>query len=98
MSTICVLRSIADGRDVFGRKAENEAFLTVVNRAARTVTCSVDLAAPGAGLTESERLAFLRMNYTKLAPVDGGKPAALTNGKAKLELPACSAVIFKLEE
>ena len=95
---ICVLRSITDGRDVFGRKAENEAFLTVVNRAARTVTCSVDLAAPGAGLTESERLAFLRMNYTKLAPVDGGKPAALTNGKAKLELPACSAVIFKLEE
>jgi 4-alpha-glucanotransferase len=95
---ICVLRSIADGRDVFGKKAGNEALLTVVNRAARTVTCSVELTAPGAGFTESERLAFLRMGYTKLVPVDGGETVQIENGRAKLKLPACSAVIYKLEE
>ena len=95
---VCVLRSIALGRDAFGNKAKDEALLTVVNRAARTVTCSVELAAPGAGLEESERLALLRMGYTRLVPVDGGEPTALENGRAKLKLPPCSAVIYELKK
>ena len=79
-------------------RSEDEALLTVVNRAARTVTCSVELAAPGAGLEESERLALLRMGYTRLVPVDGGEPTALENGRAKLKLPPCSAVIYELKK
>ena len=95
---LCVLRAVTGGTDVFGGKAEDEALLTVLNRADRTVTCSVDLAAPGAGFTESERLAFLRTEYTRLVPADGGEAVSLSEGSVRLRLPACSAVIFKLEK
>ena len=95
---LCVLRAISGGSDVFGNEAENEALLTVINRADRTVRCTTALAAPGEGLTETERLAFLRMGYTKLVPVDGGEAIPLENGEARLTVPACSAVIYKLEQ
>ena len=95
---ICVLRSIAGGADVFSAEAEDEALLTVINRAERTVTCSVDLTAPGAGFTESERLAFLRMGYSGLAPELGGETFPLRSGKAALTLPPCSAEIYRLEK
>ena len=94
---VCVLRAVTDGADAFGAPAASEALLTVVNRAERDVRCSVDLSAPGAGFTESERLAFLRADYTRLVPVDGGETAALENGRALLKLPACSAIVFQLQ-
>ena len=95
---LCILRAISGGTDAFGCEAEDEALLTVINRAERTVKCSVELTAPGAGLTESERLAFLRAGYTRLVPVDGGNPLALEKGNAKLSAPACSAVFYKLKK
>ena len=94
---VCVLRAVTDGADAFGAPAASEALLTVLNRAERDVRCSVDLSAPGAGFTESERLAFLRADYTRLVPVDGGEAVALENGRALLKLPACSALIFQLQ-
>ena len=94
---LCVLRAVTGGADAFGAKAKDEALLTVINRAERDVRCFVDLTVPGAGFTESARLAFLRADYAKLVPVDGGEATALSNGKALLQLPACSAVIFRLE-
>ena len=93
---LCVLRSVAGGEDVFGNECEDEALLTVINRAARTVTCSVELTAPGAGFTETERLAFLRKGYTKLCAADGSETFPLENGCARLKLPAYSAGIFRL--
>ena len=93
---VCVLRAITDGKDVFGKTAKDEALLTVVNRAARTVRCKLDLSAPGSGFTETERLAFLRAGYTSLYPAEGGEGQPLTDGCAELVLPACSAAVYKL--
>ena len=94
---VCVLRAISGGADVFGKETDDEALLAVVNRAARTVTCSMDLTQPSAGLTESERLAFLRMGYTRLVPTEGGEDAALQSGRLTLTLPPFAAVLYQLE-
>ena len=94
---ICILRAITDGADVFGEAHPDEALLIAVNRAARSVTCHVELDLPGSGLTEQERLSFIRAHYSFARDLLSEQSLCITGGRCSIELPAYSAAIFELE-
>ena len=94
---ICILRAITDGADVFGEAHPDEALLIAVNRAAHSVTCHVELDLPGSGLTEQERLSFIRAHYSFARDLLSEQILCITGGRCTIELPAYSAAIFELE-
>lgn len=94
---ICILRTMTDGADAFGGEHPDEALLIAVNRAARSVTCHVELALPGAGLTEQERLSFIRAHYSSARDCLSEQCICIKDGACTIELPAYAAAIFILE-
>ena len=91
-----MLRTTVDGADAFDDGQPKETFLTVVNRADKTVVTELNLTEPGMGLCENMRLALFRAGFTSAKDVFSKDEVAVRDGVLELTLPAGSVKIFKL--
>ena len=96
LDVIAVLRTTVDGADAFDDGQPKETFLTVVNRADKTVVTELNLTEPGMGLCENMRLALFRAGFTSAKDVFSKDEVAVRDGVLELTLPAGSVKIFKL--
>lgn len=96
LDVIGILRTTADGADAFGDGQERETILTLVNRAAKNVDVTFDLADMSIGLEDSVKQALSRANYAKLESLTNGETIEFTDGAAEFTMKPFSVKIFKL--
>ena len=96
LDVIAVLRTTVNGADAFDDGQPKETFLTVINRADKTVETELNLTEPGMGLCENMRLSLIRSSFRSAKDVCTKDEIAVTDGVLNLKLPAGSVTIFQL--
>ena len=97
LDVIGVLRTTADGADVFSDGQKRETILVLVNRTEKQVECTADLFASDIGLDTSSRNALLRAGYQRAVSLTDETSFSFEDGLLSLKLAPCSVQILKLE-
>ena len=93
---IAILRTTADGADAFGDGQKRETVLTLVNRAAKEVTCSFDLRDMGVGLDDGVKKALERAGITKAESLLDDEANDFVDGSLEITMKPLSVKIFRL--
>ena len=96
LDVIGILRTTADGADAFGDGQDRETILTLVNRAAKEVTCSFDLSDMSVGLGSGVCQALQNAGYTKLRSLTDDASFDFVDGAAEISMKPLSVMILKL--
>ncbi len=94
--TLLVLRSITNGLDVFGEKADSSSLLMVINRSGSTVTVDTNIYEACRGLTAAEQDALYGMGFTKATCLVTGDTAALNEGHFTASIPGLGVRLYQL--
>lgn len=94
---LCILRFLSGGTDVFGKPAEDGAFLIAVNRSGEERRAVTDLLLGNTGLDASKQESLKNAEFTRGTCLLDGTEIRVRRGLANMNLPPETAHIFRLE-
>ena len=94
---VMILRSVSNGFDALGEKADNGTFLMMVNRGHHPVTVERNLFEACRGLTTTEKDALYCSEFTEATCLLSGETEAVTNGMLKTTIPGLGVRLYQLK-